>query len=636
MPVPVELAPEVDAGERPRVSRSSPRAGAAVAVALVVLALVPLVASLAEVAPGWLPVGDDATIVMRGRDLLTADTPLLGMPSAVGEQTGRPVHHPGPLELWWVGAWVRALGTAQAPLLAAAAAWAGAAVALLALARRLGGTPLLGLAAVQVALVTWSLRGEVPVTPFNVHVIVVPLAAYVVALVAWHAGVRFAGLAAIVLGSWAAQAHLTAVGPVAVAGAVAVGAVALRRVRSVHRAPVERRPVVVGLAVGALCWIGPIIDVVANGGGNVRAVLGARADLASEAIGLGTATDIVVRALALRPVWAQAGAHPARLVVEAEPWHWATAGAVVAIGVLGAIRQRRTHPSLGLAVVATLTALVTGAVLAARFPGDYLSLLALHNHLWLWPLTALVWSNAAVAVGLEVRDLGRRTAPAAVPGLGAAWTTVAAVALAAVGVASVGAPHRNLTLAEPTYVRDLADGAASRLQARSTYRVGISGEFDRFFVEVGLLAELEDRGVDVLGPTRYRRALGDHRVDPVRPVAGELAVHVGWDPADVDAGELLAAYEPSPALLARRATVEDELVDLVRRHPQDLPLWGMAGTGDAELRRWLREDLDAYLLARLVPGWMAAAEETDRYLDLRREPILYASARLVPPGEDDR
>ena len=367
------------------------------------------------------------------------------------------MHHPGPLQLWWTGAWVRTLGIPQASLLGAAAAWAVATAGALVFARRIGGTPLLALSAVLAAAMTWSLRGEVPVTPFNVHAIVVPLAAYLLALVAWHQRVRWAGVAAIVLGSWAAQAHLTAVGPVVAAGLVVAAAVLVRSRRDRRTGGSGTRRLALGAGVLAACWIGPAVDVVTNDGGNVRAVLGARSDLASEAIGLGTAADIVVRAVAWRPVWASAGAHPSELVVGAEAWHWATAGALVAVAVAGAVRRRRSQPGLGVAVAATVAAIGVGAVLAARFPGEYLSLLALHNHLWLWPLATVLWGTALVTVGLEARDLlaaraGWRPPKGAVLGV-----AVPSAVLVALGVASVGEPHRNLTLAVPTYVRTLGD-----------------------------------------------------------------------------------------------------------------------------------------------------------------------------------
>ncbi len=605
---------------------------ARLAALFVLLALLPLAASVAAIAPGWLPVGDDATIEMRGRDLVSADMPLLGMPSAVGEQTDRPVHHPGPLELWWVGAWVRGLAVGQASLVAAALTWAAATTTTLILARKIGGTALLGFTAVVASLLTWSLRGEVPVTPFNVHAIVMPLGAYLLAVVAWHQRVRWAGTVAIVAGSWSAQAHLTAVGPVVVAAGVVAAAVLLRRLRAADRPPLRPRPFFLGAGLLVLCWVGPLIDIVTNQGGNVRAVLGARADLASEAIGLGTAADIVVRALSFRPVWAMAGAHPSELVVAATPQQWVGAAAVVLVGVAGGIRRRRTHPALGLAVASTGAATVIGALLAARFPGEYLSLLALHNHLWLWPLTAVLWGAALVTVGLEVIDLVHATSDRAARLLAPIGVALAVVALLVVGGASVGEPHRSLTLAQPTYVRALGDGALDRLDPGSTYRVTISGEFDNFFVEVGLLSYLEGAGLDVVGPERYRRAFGDRRVTPSGPVAADLVVDLGWAQAETDdgPGQLIAAHRPSSELLADRADAEDAVVALIQRTPDDLPFFGMTGTDAAEVRRWLREDLDGLLLARLVPAALASAPETAHYLDLRREPVLYGSLRLVP------
>ena len=509
--------------------------------------------------------------------------------------------------------------------------WAAGTATALFFARRIGGRALLVVAALLASLLTWSLRGEVPVTPFNVHAIVMPLAAYLLALAAWHQRVRGAGVAAIVLGSWSAQAHLTAVGPVVVAGLVVVAAVYLRR----RRDGGAGRPGVRGLALGAgvlaLCWIGPVVDVVTNAGGNVRAVLGARSDLASEAIGLGTATDIVVRAVAIRPVWASAGAHPSELVQTAALHHWLSAAAVLAVAVAGAVRRRRTHPTLGVAVAATIAATLVGALLAARFPGDYLSLLALHNHLWLWPLTAVLWGTALVAVGLEVREQARARSLGPARLHPAVALAVPAVALLAVGAASLGEPHRNLTLATPSYVRALGDGVLDAVDPDETYRVTISGEFDTFFVEVGLLTYLEGAGLDVIGPERYRRAFGDRRTTAPAALAGDLVVDLGWDAAAPasGAGRVVAEHRPPPELRRARAQVEDRLAALLR-DSGDLPLWGMAGTDDAEVRRWLREDLDGYLLAGFVPDDVAAAPETSRYLDLWRQPVLHASVRLVP------
>lgn len=626
------------AGDDDRVTTTAPPervanrwTGWPLSALFVVLALLPLTASAATIAPGWLPVGDDATIEMRGRDLLTTEMPLIGMPSAIGEQTDRPAHHPGPLELWWVGLWVRLLGIGQASLIAATAAWGASIAAIVVFARRLGGIPLLALSAVLVATVTWSLRGEVPVTPFNAHAIVLPLAAYLLALVAWHRRIPWAGAVAIVTGSWAAQSHLTAVGPVLAAGAVVVAATVARSVRSPSPVSVQWRSVALAVAVLAACWSGPLVDLVVNDGGNVRAVLGARSDLATEAIGPDRAAEIVVRALAWRPVWASAGAHPSDFARGADARHWATAIAVLGGAVAGGIRRRRTHPTLAVTVGAAGAALVVGALLAARFPNEHLSLLALHNHLWLWPLTTVVWGAALVAVGLEVRDLANRAPGRAGSALGPTTAAVGVFALLAVGVASFGEPHRALTLATPTYVRALGDGAIARLDRDETYRVVISGDFDRFFVELGLLSYLEGAGLDVVGSDSHRQALGERRTEPKRPLAGDLVVDLGFTDDDVDGpGLLLSEFRPAPALRVEQMESENRLAALLMRHSDWLPLLGMSGTDDDEIRRYLREDLDGYVISGLVPDALARAQETEDFLDLRRRPVLRATLRLVP------
>ncbi len=631
------------AGDGERVTTTAPPereasrwSGRPLTALFVLLALLPLVASAATIAPGWLPVGDDATIEMRGRDLLTTEMPLLGMPSAIGEQTDRPAHHPGPLELWWVGLWVRLLGIGQASLIAATMAWGASIAAIVVLARRLGGIPLMGLSAVLGAMVTWSLRGEVPVTPFNAHAIVLPLAAYLLALVAWHQRIRWAGTVAIVVGSWAAQAHLTAVGPVLAAGGVVVAATVVRRVRSPSPASIPWRSVAMALAVLVACWSGPLADLAVNDGGNARAVLGARSDLATEAIGPDRAMEIVVRALAWRPLWASAGAHPSDFVRGADGRHWMTAMVVVAIALAGGIRRRRTHPALAVTIAATGAALVTGALLAARFPNEYLSLLALHNHLWLWPLTTVVWGVALVAVGFEVRDLVNRAPGQVGSVLASATSAVGVFALLAVGVASLGEPHRALTLATPTYVRALGDGAIARLDRDETYRVVISGDFDRFFVEVGLLSYLEGAGLDVVGSESHREAFGERRTDPRQALAGDLVVDLGLTDDDVDRpGLLLSEFRPAPALRAEQLESENRLVALLARRSDWLPLLGMSGTSDDEIRRYLREDLDGYVISGLVPDALARAQETKDFLDLRRRPVLRATLRLLP-AEDGR
>ena len=76
----------------------------------------------------------------------------------------------------------------------------------------------------------------------------------------------------------------------------------------------DRGRLLVGASVLLACWAFPLVDVLTNEGGNVRTVLQASGSLQDETLGTGGAIDVLVQALAVRPVWAQAGAGPLDLL----------------------------------------------------------------------------------------------------------------------------------------------------------------------------------------------------------------------------------------------------------------------------------------------------------------------------------
>ena len=74
--------------------------------------MLPVIAGLAQRdRDGWYPESDDATIVLLADDVLRGDPPLVGMISTGGSHLSDPeLHHPGPLELYLVSPFSRALG----------------------------------------------------------------------------------------------------------------------------------------------------------------------------------------------------------------------------------------------------------------------------------------------------------------------------------------------------------------------------------------------------------------------------------------------------------------------------------------------------------------------------------------------
>ena len=82
-------------------------------VATGVAAATPVIVSTAHaIRAGWQPAGDDAIIVTRAWDVLTAHSPLVGQYSESGYITGQIVHSPGPL-LYWLLALPARFGSAS-------------------------------------------------------------------------------------------------------------------------------------------------------------------------------------------------------------------------------------------------------------------------------------------------------------------------------------------------------------------------------------------------------------------------------------------------------------------------------------------------------------------------------------------
>ena len=69
---------------------------------------------------GWAPVGDDAVVVTRSRDVLSTSPPMLGMPTSLVLDSGVWTYHPGPLLFAWLAPFVVAFGRVTGGALGAA------------------------------------------------------------------------------------------------------------------------------------------------------------------------------------------------------------------------------------------------------------------------------------------------------------------------------------------------------------------------------------------------------------------------------------------------------------------------------------------------------------------------------------
>ena len=595
-------------------------------VLLVALASVPIVTSALHLAPRWVTQGDEATIALRSDDVLTADTPLLGMPSSLGESTGEQVHHPGPLEFQAIGVVAALVDEPRVALAVAACVNVVSIGVALVWASRLGGRPMLALATVVAAALTWSLRGAVLSTPFNPYVAVLPLLAFLASVAAAWAGRRWAVTSAIVFGSWAAQAHLTATGPViaAAAAAAAYGLASVWRRGGVSWTSARWRGAAGGAALLG-CWLLPLVDVAANEGGNPWALLTAGGSSEQRALGFGAALDVVVNALALRPCWAQAGAGPFELLAPPSTFDRIVAGALLLLVVTLAVRLRRDRPALAGAAIGAGAALAAGGLLTAKIPTAIYNTYALHNYLWIWPVSAVLWLVAVGGIGhlLASRTRGRRLTPTMVV---AAATGVSLL----LAVGSLGAPHRRADLTSASYVKALGPRLVGALDPDGRYLLELDRELDVFAVQTGLLYAMEHAGVDVRVPSRFVAAFGEHRVDDgeTRQV---LRVQLGRSaPEPPPRSSVVARYEPAPDLVEDRLRMEAALTEAVRARGGVEILGSPAITPDGA-SDWVESGgLLAALRFGFLPEDLADLPETTALADLALEPVLHVAVLLGP------
>lgn len=392
---------------------------------MAVLALIPFVRAILLWRQGWVPLGDNANIAIRGADFGTTDTPLLGMPSGlVGLAPGTNSTHPGPLVFWVIGPWVRVFGYHALPvLLGAAAVGSAATCAILWCARRQAGARGLVAAAGVLTMIT-VLVGYNLVQPLNPAMALLPALAALVAAAAVVSGNQHAIPVLAAAASFAAQAE-SAYTPIMV---VVVLAVTLfwwgrRATRSL-----SRRVWGITALLVALSWIGPLLDMVANGGGNVRETLRAS-----------SAADLQPQGWPASRAAVQSVFHPVGWVTSLQDGAPSTGfGAVVllvvvllALGALARWGLRQDPRSVRALLAVGGVAVVATAGSQALTPGT-----AGRQDSYLLPVVvtgAFIWYSA----GIAALDLVRRAKPgrltrvgmAAAVGLVAAAMTVARLAV---------------------------------------------------------------------------------------------------------------------------------------------------------------------------------------------------------------
>jgi len=391
------------------------------------IALLPIVVAVVRaISKDYVPIGDDGLILLRSRDVLTANHPWLGTWSSSSLSLGVNLNNPGPLLFDLMAVPTKILGAGPGLAIGVGLVNGACLVGAAAVAHRVAGRRAYLLTLGVAMVIVWSMGSELIFDVWQPHVLV--LAYLLLAVLAWATaeGRVWTIPGSVALVSLLVQTHLSYVylAPLTLLAGVAIHLVRTRDIRSIMR------PALWSVPVALVLWAQTLWQQVHGPGpSNLDRLIDAASGKygASEAIGGALATRIVGAVVALPP-WilrpSFADTIPAVRITDSEGMRIPVAGlpgvAVAALGILvvlgllaaviGVSRGAERRPTRSAALLAAILVLVALGALTLMPVGAIG--LASHQMRWLWPVGAVI----LLALGMAVTDR-IATAPALAPSI---------------------------------------------------------------------------------------------------------------------------------------------------------------------------------------------------------------------------
>jgi hypothetical protein len=263
--------------------------------------------------------------------------------------------------------------------------------------------------------------------------------------------------------------------------------------------------VLVGVGVGVVLWLPPLVDQATTEPGNLRQILAFSRDV-EPANTVADGARFLAFELGMPPAWLVGLPAPGWLNLidtSSPPVPFAAVGLAV-VAVVAGVRRDRLGGRL---VAVAAAALVAGVVAVARFADG-----GVLPYLVEW--SAIVGLVAWLAVALVGWRALRPRLPEKVPMVVAGVVAAVVVATSVVNV-SVALSAEPGDMARGAEVRSLTDAIESDLDRRRPVEVVLaepSGGVESLWTANGIVAELERRGHDVRVPAT--EVVFGHRADP--------------------------------------------------------------------------------------------------------------------------
>jgi hypothetical protein len=409
-------------------SQLAARVGDRLHLLVLAIALLPVVTAIARRSGDrWIPIGDNALIELRARDVFSLDHfPLLGTWSSASLSAGKDLNHPGPLLFDLLAVPVKLFGGSTGVVLGVGLVNAAAIIGTVLVARRAGGRTAALAAAAVAALLAFTLGSAMLTDPWNPHVLVLPALFALVCTWAVASGDLAVLPWLFVATSLCLQTHLgyaylvPALVITALAGATAVYRRRWRLDAAARSADVPRlrRTGVISLLVLLVLWAQPLLEQLFGEGQGNLARIATSTGGDEPTIGATNAVRIAGGVLAVPPWWSRGS------FVDAVPYTpysadgvtldpaglrstgVAVLGLVVLAGLLGlagwwSVRRRDRAATIAAVVAAIVIVLAIGSL--TIMPIGPLGLTP-HQMRWLWSIGAFCVLALSVA---GVRALGR-------------------------------------------------------------------------------------------------------------------------------------------------------------------------------------------------------------------------------------
>ncbi|WP_395154400.1 hypothetical protein [Ilumatobacter sp.] len=431
-------------GQRPRLDQLI-RTGL---VATIVLPII--IAVIRSLRTGWFPIGDNALLFLRTRDVWTEHHPLLGSWTSASLSLGENVNNPGSIYDWLIAPWAHLMSPGPAAAVGVATINIACVIGISVVARRVGGWGFERVMLIVTAVLTWSMGSEMLIDIWQANALILPFVLFLLMMLGLSAGDRALIPWTLGVGTLLVQTHVSyayiffflIVGTAAAwvlhnraadadAGAVAALKQGLRS-----------RTTFAGIGVIAVLWAQPLIEqLFVDGKGNLARLI---SNSGGGDLSLGPTDAVrIVSAVGVLPPW------------------WGRSGYAETVRVTPLIDDKLLIPGLPslplavLTVVALLVAIVGLTVLSRRaglhrqaaagtlvlvaVVGMLMSLsiltigqvgLSPHHVRWIWPMLAVVHG---VLAWLAVTNIHARK-----PEISWSWATPLAAGLVlATGVANL-------------------------------------------------------------------------------------------------------------------------------------------------------------------------------------------------------